>query len=112
MAIIVRIDVELARRKMSVGEFAERVGLTPANVAVLKNGRAKAVRFSTLEAMCRVLGCQPGDLLEWDGSDTDGEDDGDSPDSHGSRVDGGRTDAGTSALDGRDDAAVRTGQGS
>ncbi|MDN5750284.1 MAG: helix-turn-helix transcriptional regulator [Pseudonocardia sp.] len=65
MAIVVRIDVELARRKMSVGEFAERVGLTPANVAVLKNGRAKAVRFSTLEAMCRVLECQPGDLLEW-----------------------------------------------
>jgi putative transcriptional regulator len=65
MPIVVRIDVELAKRKMSVGEFAERVGLTPANVAVLKNGRAKAVRFSTLEAMCRVLGCQPGDLLEW-----------------------------------------------
>ncbi|MCD2189818.1 helix-turn-helix domain-containing protein [Actinomycetospora soli] len=65
MAIVVRIDVELARRKMSVGEFAERVGLTPANVAVLKNGRAKAVRFSTLEAMCRVLECQPGDLLEF-----------------------------------------------
>src|SRR4029453_11940362 len=65
MPIGVRIDVELARRKMSVGEFSERVGLTPANVAVLKNGRAKAVRFSTLDAMCRVLGCQPGDLLEW-----------------------------------------------
>jgi putative transcriptional regulator len=65
MPIVVRIDVELAKRKMSVGEFAERVGLTPANVAVLKNGRAKAVRFSTLEAMCRVLGCQPGELLEW-----------------------------------------------
>jgi putative transcriptional regulator len=65
MPIIVRIDVELAKRKMSVGEFAERVGLTPSNVAVLKNGRAKAVRFSTLEAMCRVLECQPGDLLEW-----------------------------------------------
>jgi putative transcriptional regulator len=72
MSIVVRIDVELARRKMSVGEFSERVGLTPANVAVLKNGRAKAVRFSTLEAMCRVLGCQPGDLLEWvdDGATT------------------------------------------
>ena len=74
MPIVVRIDVELARRKMSVGEFADRIGLTPANVAVLKNGRAKAVRFSTLEAMCRVLGCQPGDLLEWvnddDGIDT------------------------------------------
>ena len=65
MAIIVRIDLELARRKMSVGEFSERVGLTPANVAVLKNGRAKAIRFSTLEAICRVLECQPGDLLEW-----------------------------------------------
>ena len=65
MPIIVRIDVELAKRKMSVGEFAERIGLTPANVAVLKNGRAKAVRFTTLVAMCRVLECQPGDLLEW-----------------------------------------------
>lgn len=65
MAIVVRIDIELAKRKMSVGEFADRVGLTPANVAVLKNGRAKAVRFSTLDAMCRTLGCQPGDLLAW-----------------------------------------------
>jgi putative transcriptional regulator len=65
MPIVVRIDVELAKRKLSVGEFAERVGLTPANVAVLKNGRAKAVRFTTLEAMCAVLECQPGDLLEW-----------------------------------------------
>jgi putative transcriptional regulator len=65
MPIVVRIDVELAKRKMGVGEFAERVGLTPANIAVLKNGRAKAVRFSTLEAMCRVLECQPGDLLEF-----------------------------------------------
>lgn len=65
MPIVVRIDVELAKRKMGVGEFAERVGLTPANVAVLKNGRAKAIRFSTLEAMCRVLDCQPGDLLEF-----------------------------------------------
>lgn len=65
MAIVVRIDVELAKHKMSGGEISERVGLTPANVAVLKNGRAKAVRFATLEAMCRVLECQPGDLLEW-----------------------------------------------
>ena len=65
MPIVVRIDVELARRKMSVGDFAAQVGLTPANVAVLKNGRAKAVRFATLEAMCRVLHCQPGDLLEY-----------------------------------------------
>ena len=65
MAIVVRIDVELAKKKMPVGEFAERVGITPANVAVLKNGRAKAIRFSTLAAMCEVLDCQPGDLLEW-----------------------------------------------
>ncbi len=69
MAIIVRIDVQLARRKMSVGEFAERVGITPANVAVLKNGRAKAIRFSTLESICEVLECQPGDLLEWEPDD-------------------------------------------
>jgi putative transcriptional regulator len=61
---VVRIDVELAKRKMSVGEFSERVGLTSANVAVLKNGRAKAVRFSILDAMCRVLDCQPADVLE------------------------------------------------
>ena len=65
MRIVVRIDVQLAQRKLSVGDFAELIGLTPANVAVLKNGRAKAVRFSTLEAMCRVLQCQPGDLLEY-----------------------------------------------
>jgi len=65
MPIVVRIDVQLAQRKLSVGDFAELVGLTPANVAVLKNGRAKAVRFSTLEAICRVLECQPGDLLEY-----------------------------------------------
>jgi putative transcriptional regulator len=65
MTIVFRIDVELAKRKMSVGEFAERVGITPANIAVLKNGRAKAVRVSTLERMCEVLECQPGDLLEW-----------------------------------------------
>ena len=65
MPIVVRLDVQLAQRKLSVGDFAELIGLTPANVAVLKNGRAKAVRFSTLEAMCRVLQCQPGDLLEY-----------------------------------------------
>ncbi|MEI4270270.1 helix-turn-helix transcriptional regulator [Klenkia sp. LSe6-5] len=65
MPIVVRIDVLLAERRMAVGEFAEKVGLTPANVAVLKNGRAKAVRFSTLEAICQVLECQPGDLLQW-----------------------------------------------
>lgn len=66
MPIVVDIDVMLARRKMPVGELAQRVGITPANLAVLKNGRAKAVRFSTLEALCEVLQCQPGDLLRWD----------------------------------------------
>jgi len=66
MAIVVDIDVMLARRKMSVGTLAERIELTPANLAVLKNGRAKAVRFSTLDALCRVLDCQPGDLLRWE----------------------------------------------
>ena len=65
MAIIVDVDVMLARRKMSVGDFADAVGITPANVAVLKNGRAKAVRFTTLDAICRVLDCQPGDVLRW-----------------------------------------------
>jgi putative transcriptional regulator len=65
MAVVVDLDVLLAQRKMSVGEFAAVVGITPANVAVLKNGRAKAVRFSTLDAICRVLQCQPGDILRW-----------------------------------------------
>ncbi len=69
MAIIVRLDVMLAKRKMTVGDFADQVGITPANVAVLKNGRAKAVRFATLDAMCRVLDCQPGDILEWTDED-------------------------------------------
>jgi putative transcriptional regulator len=66
MPIAVDIDVMLARRKMSVGELADRVGITPANLAVLKNGRAKAVRFATLGALCEVLDCQPGDLLRWE----------------------------------------------
>jgi putative transcriptional regulator len=65
VAIVVDIDVLLARRRMSVAEFADAVGITPANVAVLKNGRAKAVRFSTLDAVCRVLDCQPGEVLRW-----------------------------------------------
>lgn len=65
MAIVITIDRMLAERRMSVGEFADRVGITPANVAVLKNGRAKAVRFTTLDAICRVLECQPGDVLQW-----------------------------------------------
>ena len=66
MPIIVDVDVMLARRKMAVGTLAERVGITPANLAVLKNGRAKAVRFTTLDAICRVLECQPGDVLRWE----------------------------------------------
>ena len=66
MPIIVDIDVMLAKRKMAVGALAEQVGITPANLAVLKNGRAKAVRFTTLEALCSVLDCQPGDLLRWE----------------------------------------------
>ena len=65
MALVVELDVMLARRKMSVGEFASAVGITPANVAVLKNGRARAIRFTTLDAICRVLACQPGDILRW-----------------------------------------------
>lgn len=66
MAIVIDIDVMLARRKMSVGDFADAIGITPANVAVLKNGRAKAVRFTTLDAICRVLECQPGDVLRYE----------------------------------------------
>ncbi|MEU9865859.1 helix-turn-helix transcriptional regulator [Streptomyces sp. NPDC047971] len=65
MAIIVDLDVELAKRKLSVGEFAAAVGISPANIAVLKNGRAKAIRFTTLDAICRTLDCQPGDVLRW-----------------------------------------------
>jgi putative transcriptional regulator len=65
MAIIINIDVMLARRKMSVTELAERVGITIANISVLKNGKAKAIRFSTLEAVCTALDCQPGDILEY-----------------------------------------------
>ncbi|MFE6844713.1 helix-turn-helix domain-containing protein [Streptomyces sp. NPDC057686] len=83
MPIAVDIDVMLARRKMSVGELADRVGITPANLAVLKNGRAKAVRFATLAALCEVLRCQPGDLLRWEADDA--EDSGGSEDSKDSK---------------------------
>lgn len=65
MAIIVNIDVIMARRKMSLGELAERVNITPANLSILKTGKAKAVRFSTLSAICRALDCQVGDILEY-----------------------------------------------
>ncbi len=65
MAIIINIDVMLAKRKMSVTELTEKVGITMANLSILKNGKAKAVRLSTLEAICKALDCQPGDLLEY-----------------------------------------------
>jgi putative transcriptional regulator len=63
--IIVNLDVMLAKRKMSVTELSEKVGITMANLSILKNGKAKAVRFSTLEAICNALDCQPGDILEY-----------------------------------------------
>lgn len=66
MAIIVNLDVMMAKRKMSLNELSEKVGLTLANLSILKNGKAKAVRFSTLEAICEVLDCQPGDILEYE----------------------------------------------
>ena len=59
------LDVEMAKRKMTMGELAERVGLTQANLSILKTGKARAIRFSTLEAICHELGCQPGDILEY-----------------------------------------------
>jgi putative transcriptional regulator len=65
MAIIINIDVMLAKRKMSVTELTEKVGITMANLSILKNGKAKAVRFSRLEAICKALDCQPGDILEY-----------------------------------------------
>ena len=65
MAIIINIDVMLAKRKMSVTELTEQVGITMANLSILKNGKAKAVRFSTLEAICKALDCQPGDIPEY-----------------------------------------------
>ena len=66
MAVRILIDRLLVERGMSVGDFAAAIGITAANVAVLKNGRARAIRFSTLDAICRVLRCQPGDILVWD----------------------------------------------
>ncbi|MBN9691627.1 MAG: helix-turn-helix transcriptional regulator [Verrucomicrobia bacterium] len=65
MAIIINVDVMLAKRKMSVTELARRVGITMANISILKNGKARAIRFSTLEAICEALDCQPGDILEY-----------------------------------------------
>lgn len=65
MPIVVNLDIMMARRKITLSELAERIGITPANLSILKTGKAKAIRFSTLEAICRVLECQPGDLLEY-----------------------------------------------
>ncbi|MEK2474311.1 MULTISPECIES: helix-turn-helix domain-containing protein [Streptomyces] len=93
MPIVVDIDVMLAKRKMSVGELADRVGITPANLAVLKNGRAKAVRFTTLAALCEVLGCQPGDLLRWE---PDGPVDGNSDGNGAAQESGASVPAGSS----------------
>ena len=74
MSILVNLDVMMAKRKMSSGQLAEEIGITPANLSILKNQKARAVRFSTLEEMCRVLNCQPGDLLEFvdDGGEANG----------------------------------------
>ncbi|MBQ8928160.1 MAG: helix-turn-helix transcriptional regulator [Oscillospiraceae bacterium] len=65
MPIVVNLDVMMAKRKISSGELAERIGITPANLSILKTGKAKAIRFSTLERLCEELSCQPGDLLEY-----------------------------------------------
>lgn len=65
MPIIVNLDVIMAKRKISAGELAEKIGITPANLSILKNNKARAIRFSTLEEICRVLDCQPGDILEF-----------------------------------------------
>ncbi|MEF7562691.1 helix-turn-helix transcriptional regulator [Bacillus infantis] len=73
MAIIIRIDVMLAKRKMSVTELSERVGITMANLSILKNGKAKAIRLTTLEAICKALDCQPGDILEYQKEDEEPE---------------------------------------
>ncbi|MBR7180811.1 MAG: helix-turn-helix transcriptional regulator [Kiritimatiellae bacterium] len=71
MSIRVHIDIMLARRKMSAGDLANAIGITPANLSILKNDKAKAVRFSTLEALCRVLDCQPGDIFTFDNEKED-----------------------------------------
>lgn len=69
MGIVVNLDVMMARRKISLSELAQRIDLTPANLSILKTGKARAIRFSTLEAICRELDCQPGDILEYDSID-------------------------------------------
>lgn len=71
MSIIINIDVMLAKRKMSVTELSERVGITMANISILKNGKAKAIKLSTLNSICKALDCQPGDILEYVEEDED-----------------------------------------
>lgn len=65
MTILVNLDVIMAKRKISAGELSDKIGITPANLSILKNNKAKAIRFSTLEEICKVLSCQPGDILEF-----------------------------------------------
>lgn len=69
MGIIVNLDVMMAKRKIGLGELAQKIDLTPANLSILKTGKARAIRFSTLEAICNALECQPGDILEFDNSE-------------------------------------------
>lgn len=73
MAIIVNLDVMMAKRKMSLNELSERVGITLANLSILKTGKAKAIRFSTLDAICKALECQPGDILEYNNGNDENE---------------------------------------
>ena len=70
MAIIVNLDVMMAKRKITLGDLADRIGITPANLSILKTGKAKAIRFSTLEAICKELACQPADILEFKEDET------------------------------------------
>lgn len=73
MALIINLDVMMAKRKMSLGELSERVDITQANLSILKNGKARAIRFTTLEAICRELDCQPGDIIEYRADDLKNE---------------------------------------
>ena len=70
MGMIINLDVMMAKRKIGLGELAEKVGITPANLSILKNGKARAIRFSTLEKLCKVLDCSPGDILEYKKEDS------------------------------------------
>lgn len=74
MALIINLDVMMAKRKMSLGELSERVDITQANLSILKNGKARAIRFTTLEAICRELDCQPGDIIEYRAYEPENED--------------------------------------